>query len=138
MQAVLVAINDMLASNPIASIPLFHSLASKDNPDDPYGPIVKCLAMEEELVILASLRILGVLIAFVGFSSITALADWGPSTDSRSFPYNLTGTLLASLQGLLNGSRQPLWEVAAQVLGAVLGTKQFRLAIWEEEQCISG
>lgn len=59
-------------------------------------------------------------------------------TDPKPFPSSLTGTLLASLQGLLNGSRVPLWEVAAQVLGAVLGTKQFRLAVWREEQCISG
>ncbi|ORX40982.1 armadillo-type protein [Kockovaella imperatae] len=122
VQAVLVSINDMLVSDPSSTIPLFHSLATKENPDDPYAPIVKCLAMEEEFVILTSLKILGVLIA----------------TDSREFPYNLTGTLLASLQGLLNGSRIPLWEVAAQVLSAVLGTKQFRLAVWEEEQCISG
>ena len=63
VQAVLVAINEMLAANPMTSIPLFHSLASKESPDDPYAPIVKCLGMEEELVILASLRILGVLIA---------------------------------------------------------------------------
>lgn len=66
------------------------------------------------------------------------IARTDDSTDPKPFPYNLTGTLLASLQGLLNGSRLPLWEVAAQVLSAVLGTKQFRLAVWEEEQCISG
>lgn len=59
-------------------------------------------------------------------------------TDNKPFPYNLAGTLLASLQGLLNGSRIPLWEVAAQVLAAVLGKKQFRLAVWEEGECISG
>ena len=124
----------MLVSNPTSTIPLFHALATKENPDDPYAPIVKCLAMEEEFVILASLRILGVLIAWV-MAMFTSLQC---RTDSRAFPYNLTGTLLASLQGLLNGSRVPLWEVAAQVLSAVLGTKQFRLAVWEEEQCISG
>jgi V-type H+-transporting ATPase subunit H len=50
----------------------------------------------------------------------------------------LVPTVLASLQGLLNGTRQPLWEVAAQVLGAILGRKQFRIPVWEEEQCISG
>ena len=59
-------------------------------------------------------------------------------TDPKPFPETLTPVLLASLQGLLNGSRIPLWEVAAQVLGSVLGSKQFRIAIWEEEQCISG
>jgi hypothetical protein len=60
------------------------------------------------------------------------------STDPKPFPQNLVATLLASLQGLLNGTRQPLWEVAAQVLGAVLGSKQFRSALWKEEHCISG
>jgi hypothetical protein len=60
------------------------------------------------------------------------------STDPKPFPQNLVATLLASLQGLLNGTRQPLWEVAAQVLGAVLGSKQFRSAVWKEEHCISG
>jgi V-type H+-transporting ATPase subunit H len=59
-------------------------------------------------------------------------------TDPKPFPSSLVPTLLASLQGLLNGTRQPLWEVAAQVLGAVLGRKQFRSAVWDEEQCISG
>jgi len=60
------------------------------------------------------------------------------STDPKPFPASLISTLLASLQGLLNGTRQPLWEVAAQVLGAVLGSKQFRAAVWKEENCISG
>ncbi|WVQ85791.1 hypothetical protein IAT38_007958 [Cryptococcus sp. DSM 104549] len=120
VQAVLVAINDMLADP--AAIPLYHNLSSGEHPDDPYGPVVKCLAMEEEFPILASLRILALLV----------------STDPKPFPQALVPTLLASLQGLLNGSRLPLWEVAAQVLGAVLGTKQFRKAVWEEENCISG
>jgi V-type H+-transporting ATPase subunit H len=39
---------------------------------------------------------------------------------------------------LLNGTRQPLWEVAAQTLGAILGRKQFRDAAWAEGECISG
>lgn len=60
------------------------------------------------------------------------------STDRRAFPDSLVPTLLTSLSSLLNGTRQPLWEVAAQVLGAVLGSKQFRKAVWKEEQCISG
>lgn len=31
--------------------------------DEPYGPIVKCLGMEEEFAVLGSLRILALLIA---------------------------------------------------------------------------
>ncbi|WWD20731.1 hypothetical protein CI109_105207 [Kwoniella shandongensis] len=122
VQAVLVSINDMLASDPTTTIPLFHALATSENPEDPYAPIIKCLSMEEEFAVLGSLRILALLIA----------------TDPKPFPQSLVSVLLASLQGLLNGSRVPLWEVAAQVLGAVLGSKQFRKAVWEEENCISG
>ncbi|WVF68216.1 hypothetical protein IAT40_002981 [Kwoniella sp. CBS 6097] len=120
VQAVLVSINDMLSHT--STIPLYHDLASQGNPEDPYGPLVKCLSMEEEFAVLASLRILALLIA----------------TDPKPFPSSLIPTLLASLQGLLNGTRLPLWEVAAQVLGAVLGRKQFRQAVWDEENCISG
>ncbi|RSH85316.1 H(+)-transporting V1 sector ATPase subunit H [Saitozyma podzolica] len=120
VQAVLCAINDMLADP--STIPLFHALSTPENPDDPYGPIVKCLSMEEEFAVLGSLRLLAVLIA----------------TDPKPFPSSLVPTVLASLQGLLNGTRQPLWEVASQVLGAILGRKQFRVPVWEEEQCISG
>lgn len=61
VQAVLVAINDML-SEP-STISLFHSLASLEFPEDPYGPIVKCLAMEEEFAVLGSLRMLALLIS---------------------------------------------------------------------------
>jgi V-type H+-transporting ATPase subunit H len=64
VQAVLVAINDMLTADPSTTIPLFHSLSTAENPEDPYGPIVKCLSMDEEFAILGSLRILGVLIAY--------------------------------------------------------------------------
>jgi V-type H+-transporting ATPase subunit H len=46
-----------------STIPLFHALSSPENPDDPYGPIVKCLSMEEEFAVLGSLRLLAVLIA---------------------------------------------------------------------------
>jgi V-type H+-transporting ATPase subunit H len=61
VQAVLCAINDMLADT--STIPLFHRLASTEFPEDPYGPIVKCLSMEEEFAVLGSLRILALLIA---------------------------------------------------------------------------
>lgn len=60
------------------------------------------------------------------------------STDPSPFPASLISPFLQSLSSLLNGTRQPLWEVAAQVLGAVLGKKQFRAAVWKEESCISG
>ncbi|WVO17514.1 hypothetical protein L204_105207 [Cryptococcus depauperatus] len=120
VQAVLVSISDMLADT--STIPYFHNLTSPEQPEDPYGPIMKCLSMEEEFPVLASLRILALLIA----------------TDLKPFPQSLVPTLLNSLQSLLNGSRIPLWEVAAQVLGAVLGTKQFRKAVWDETDCISG
>lgn len=60
------------------------------------------------------------------------------STDPKPFPNDLVPTLLSSLQKLLNGSRLPLWEVAAQVLGAILGTKQFRKSVWNEKNCLSG
>jgi V-type H+-transporting ATPase subunit H len=58
----------MLLSDPIKTIPHFHALRKKDgegegSQDEPYGPLVKCLSMEEEFAILGSLRILGVLIA---------------------------------------------------------------------------
>jgi V-type H+-transporting ATPase subunit H len=93
--------------------------------------------MEEEYAVLGSLRVLALLIAYVKYhSQLKDSAD--DSTDPKPFPQNLVATLLASLQGLLNGTRQPLWEVAAQVLGAVLGSKQFRSAVWKEEHCISG
>lgn len=61
VQAVLVAINDVLVDT--SAIHLFHDLASSDHPDDPYAPLIKCLPMEEEFVVLCSLRILAVLIA---------------------------------------------------------------------------
>lgn len=64
VQAVLVSINDMLVQNdPTTTIPLFHDLATSEHPDDPYGPLINVLGMEEELVVLASLRILGLLVS---------------------------------------------------------------------------
>jgi V-type H+-transporting ATPase subunit H len=65
VQAVLVAVNEML-SDP-TTIPLFHQLASSEHPDDPYGPLIKCLTMEEEYAVLGSLRILALLISYVSF-----------------------------------------------------------------------
>ena len=62
VQAVLVSINEMIVADPHTTT-LFHSLSSNETPDDPYGPLINCLALEEELVVLAALRILGLLIA---------------------------------------------------------------------------
>ncbi|KAK4688485.1 V-type H+-transporting ATPase subunit H, partial [Tremellales sp. Uapishka_1] len=121
VQAVLVAVADMLTD--FDTIPLFHGLASTEFPTDPYGPIIKCLTMEnDEFCVLEALRILALLIA----------------TDSKPFPDTLLPVLLASVSALLNGSRLAPRDIASQVLGAVLGTKQFRSAVWKEEQCISG
>jgi V-type H+-transporting ATPase subunit H len=63
----LVAITEMLA-DPSASattLPLYHDLRSSEHPDDPYGPLVKCLGQEEEFAVLAALRLLGLLVAYV-------------------------------------------------------------------------
>ena len=46
-------------------LPLYHNLRTTEHPDDPYGPLVKCLAQEEEFAVLASLRLLGLLVAYV-------------------------------------------------------------------------
>jgi len=62
VQAVLVSINEMIIADPNA-ISLFLSLGSQESPDYPYGPLINCLALEEELIVLAALRILGLLIA---------------------------------------------------------------------------
>lgn len=62
VQAVLVSINEMLATDP-GTVALYHGLSTSEHPDDPYGPLINCLVMEEELVVLAALRILGLLIA---------------------------------------------------------------------------
>lgn len=56
------SINEMILADP-GTIAHFHSLGTSENPDDPYGPLINCLSMEEELAVLASLRILGLLIA---------------------------------------------------------------------------
>ena len=62
VQAVLVSINEMLITDP-GTVALYHGLSTSGHPDDPYGPLLNCLSMEDELVVLAALRILGLLIA---------------------------------------------------------------------------
>ncbi|TXT05914.1 hypothetical protein VHUM_03675 [Vanrija humicola] len=121
VQAVLVSISNMLADQ--STIAYFHDL-SKTDPQDPYQPIVKCLTMDtdEEFVHLESLRILALLIA----------------TDDKDFPPELVSTFLSSVSSILNGPRLQPRDVAAQVLNAVLGKKQFRTAVWKEGECISG
>ncbi|KAL7422849.1 H(+)-transporting V1 sector ATPase subunit H [Cryptotrichosporon argae] len=122
VQAVLVSISNMLVD--VSTIAYFHALSTEGESADPYAPIVKCLAMDtdEEFVHLESLRILALLIA----------------TDPKDFPPHLMGTLLASLSTLLNGSRAQPRDIAAQVLNAILGKKQFRQAVWQEGEAISG
>ncbi|BEI92182.1 uncharacterized protein CcaverHIS019_0410020 [Cutaneotrichosporon cavernicola] len=121
VQAVLVSISVMLAD--MKAFHYFHDLR-KDNPLDPYQPIVKCLTMDtdEEFVHLESLRILALLIA----------------TDSTDFPDELLPTLLTSLASFINGPHLQSRDIATQVLNAVLGKKQFRSAVWKQGDCISG
>lgn len=88
----------------------------------------------DEFVVLEALRILTILIACV-YEIQSELIN---STDTKPFPPTLIPILLASLSALINGPRLPPRDIAIQVLGAILGTKQFRVAVWEEEECISG
>lgn len=60
------------------------------------------------------------------------------STDDKDFPPELVSTFLSSVSSILNGPRLQPRDVAAQVLNAVLGKKQFRTAVWKEGECISG
>lgn len=62
VQAILVSINEMLVTDP-STITLYHNLATAEHPDDPYSPLINCLSVEDELAVLAALRILGLLIA---------------------------------------------------------------------------
>lgn len=47
------------------TLPLFHNLrsSSEGRADDPYGPLIKCLSMQDEFVLLESLRIMALLIS---------------------------------------------------------------------------
>lgn len=47
------------------TLPLFHNLRSSSDSksDDPYGPLIKCLSMQDEFVLLESLRIMALLIS---------------------------------------------------------------------------
>ena len=57
-----------MLADPSASgttLPLYHGLRTTEHQDDPYGPLVKCLGQEEEFAVLASLRLLGLLVAYV-------------------------------------------------------------------------
>lgn len=48
-----------------STLPLFHNLSSANDakPDDPYGPLIKCLGLQDEFVLLESLRIMALLIS---------------------------------------------------------------------------
>jgi hypothetical protein len=60
------------------------------------------------------------------------------STDEQDLPESLVPTVLQSISSLLNSPRPQKRDVAAQVLNAVLGKKQFRNAVWADGECISG
>jgi V-type H+-transporting ATPase subunit H len=64
LQSVLASITEMILSDPTNAIPAYHALRTgQEGEDELYTGFIKCLGMEEEFVILGSLRILGVLIA---------------------------------------------------------------------------
>jgi V-type H+-transporting ATPase subunit H len=82
VQAVLVGISNMLAGQyPIlvrgiaaeptsvfadpTNLPLFHNLAQQSDAksDDPYGPLIKCLSLQDEFVLLEALRIMAILVS---------------------------------------------------------------------------
>lgn len=83
VQAVLVGISNMLAGMHVpytsghspdvpfchlqdpSNLPLFHNLSQQSDAksDDPYGPLIKCLSLQDEFVLLEALRIMGVLIS---------------------------------------------------------------------------
>jgi V-type H+-transporting ATPase subunit H len=47
------------------TLPLFHNLSqqSDSKSDDPYGPLIKCLSLQDEFVLLEALRIMAILIS---------------------------------------------------------------------------
>lgn len=119
MQCVLVGITNMI-SDP-STIPLFHKL-SETNPEDPYGPLIKCLNLQDEFSLLESLRILAVLI----------------STDPKPLSAEASTPLLNSVSRLTNGSASPARDLAIQVLGAILSSRQIRKDVWKHENLLSG
>lgn len=48
-----------------SNLSLFHNLSHQSDAksDDPYGPLIKCLSLQDEFVLLEALRIMGVLIS---------------------------------------------------------------------------
>jgi V-type H+-transporting ATPase subunit H len=47
------------------TLSLYHNLrnSSESKSDDPYGPLIKCLSLQDEFVLLESLRIMALLIS---------------------------------------------------------------------------
>ncbi|GHJ88819.1 hypothetical protein NliqN6_5221 [Naganishia liquefaciens] len=122
VQAVLVGISNMLADP--SNLSLFHNLSKQADAktDDPYGPLTKCLSLQDEFVLLEALRIMGVLI----------------STDPNPIPEGCIAPLLDALSKLTNANPSPARDLAIQVLGAILGSRQIRKAAWEQESLLSG
>lgn len=122
VQAVLVGISNMLAEP--GTLPLFHGLRSSSDgkSDDPYGPLIKCLSLQDEFVLLESLRIMALLI----------------STDPKPLPTESTTPLLNSLAKLTNSNPSPARDLAIQCLGAILSTRPIRHAVWKHESLLSG
>ncbi|KAJ9093252.1 hypothetical protein QFC20_007170 [Naganishia adeliensis] len=122
VQAVLVGISNMLADP--TNLPLFHNLSQQSDAksDDPYGPLIKCLSLQDEFVLLEALRIMAILV----------------STDPKPVPEGCIGPLVDALAKLTNANPSPARDLAIQVLGAILGSRQIRKAAWEHDSLLSG
>ncbi|KAJ9122976.1 hypothetical protein QFC24_004014 [Naganishia onofrii] len=106
------------------TLPLFHNLSqhSDSKSDDPYGPLIKCLSLQDEFVLLEALRIMAILI----------------STDPKPIPEACIPPMLDALAKLTNANPSPARDLAIQVLGAILGSRQIRKAAWNHESLLSG
>ncbi|KAJ9119143.1 hypothetical protein QFC22_003634 [Naganishia vaughanmartiniae] len=122
VQAVLVGISNMLSDQ--TTLPLFHNLSqqSDSKSDDPYGPLIKCLSLQDEFVLLEALRIMAILV----------------STDPKPIPEACIPPMLDALAKLTNANPSPARDLAIQVLGAILGSRQIRKAAWDQESLLSG
>ncbi|KAJ9110092.1 hypothetical protein QFC19_001763 [Naganishia cerealis] len=122
VQAVLVGISNMLSDQ--TTLPLFHDLSQQSDAksDDPYGPLIKCLSLQDEFALLEALRIMAILV----------------STDPKPIPEACIPPMLDALARLTNANPSPARDLAIQVLGAILGSRQIRKAAWEHESLLSG
>lgn len=88
IQAVLVAVHDMIKDG--SNLLYFHGLDG----NEVYQPLVKCLGIEDEFSVLASLRILAILIGYV-----TEDSGRSPSVPTQS--HSLSQLSLPSLHPFL-------------------------------------